>query len=148
MSVHRTILPGETELQRWSLLTLTTHRVVFSSDGSSATSTSILLRSLEWTRLGRSHQPLLLVIAVLLLVGSLAILAGGGREPAIATGPLLGGLLLLALYFGGRKTTLILAAGEGRIEVVLGGDAKSGDAARAFVNAVEHAALRAQTQGL
>lgn len=148
MSVHRTILPGETELQRWSLLTLTTHRVVFSSDGSSATSTSILLRSLEWTRLGRSHQPLLLVIAVLLLVGSLAILAGGGREPAIATGPLLGGLLLLALYFGGRKTTLLLAAGEGRIEVVLGGDVKSGDAARAFVNAVEHAALRAQTQGL
>lgn len=148
MSVHRTILPGETELQRWSLLTLTTHRVVFSSDGSSATSTSILLRSLEWTRLGRSHQPVLLVIAVLLLVGSLAILAGGAREPAIATGPLLGAIILFALYFSGRKTTLVLAAGDGRIEVMLGGDVKSRDAARAFVNAVEHAALRAQTQGL
>lgn len=147
MSVHRTTLPGETELQRWSLLSLTTHRVVFSSDGSSATSTSILLRSLEWTRLGRSHQPVLLVIAVLLLVGSLAILASA-REPAVATGPLLGAVVLFALYFGGRKTTLVLAAGDGRIEVMLGGDVKSRDAARAFVNAVEHAALRAQTQGL
>lgn len=135
----RTLLPGETELQRWSQLALTSHRLINSVEGSNGSSTSVLLRALEWSTIGRSHQPLWLVVAVLVLLASLGVLR---VNTELGMAGIVAAALALVGYLGSRRTTMIFAAGEGRISVVLGGDAKSRDNARIFANAVDHAALR------
>ena len=109
-------------------------------DGSIAWSTSLLLRDLEWSRIGRSHQPLL---AVLGGIAGVFAFVGLTIDPRYAVIPALAALLLLFSYARSRRTTMLFAAGDGRIEVVLSGDSQSRENARVFANAVEHAALRA-----
>jgi len=138
--MERTILPGETELQRSNQLLLTSHRLSLNVNGSSSWSTSILLRDLEWSRIGRSHRPLLAVLAGFAGIVALVALT---EEPAYSLLPMIAAVILLVSYYGSRRTTMLFAAGDGRIEIMLAGDAKSRENARIFANAVEHAALRA-----
>ena len=139
MSMQRTTLPGETELQRSNQLLLTSHRLSLSIGGANSWSTSILLRNLEWSRIGRSHQP------VLAILGGLAVFVaifGFFMKPSYAVVPAIAAVLFFIFYASSRRTTMLFAAGDGRIEVVLSGDAKSRENARIFANAVEHAALQ------
>lgn len=136
----RTLLPGELELQRWGGLVLTTHRLMLISVGSTSSVASLLLRDVEWTRIGRTHQPILLVMVILAALAGL-LLWSSSAELAMACG--VAALIAALIYISGRRATMIFAAGEGRIEIALKGDKKSWEGAGIFANAVEHAALRA-----
>jgi len=135
----RTLLPGELELQRWGGLVLTTHRLMLISVGSTSSVMSLLLRDVGWSRIGRTHQPALIVVAILAGLAGL-FLSSHSAELALACG--VAALIAVFVYLRGRGATMLFAAGEGRIEIGLKGDKKSWEGAGIFANAVEHAALR------
>lgn len=139
--MKRRLFAHERELQSWRSLTLTTHRVIHLEmwpgfDGS----TSILLPHIQWTRIARSHQPLLVALAGLLVVLCLLALAQGASE--------LGGILLVVAvalgiaYLSTRRAVLVLASGGGRIELPVEPSERGRQQARDFLDAIEDAAGR------
>jgi hypothetical protein len=107
--------------------------------GSTSSLTSLLLRDLNWTRIGRTHQPLLLVMAAIAAV--LGLVLRDTSTPFVFVCFAVA-LVTVVLYVAGRRATMVFAAVEGKIAISLHGDAKSWESAGIFANAVEHAALR------
>jgi hypothetical protein len=144
--MKRRLFAHERELQSWRSLTLTTHRVIhLEMLHGFECSTSILLPHLHWTRLARSHRPLLLVFAGLLVLLCMLALGQGSKEAA-------GFLFLMAgvvglLYLGSRRASLVLASGEGRIELPVDASDRARQQARDFLDAIEDAAGRASPLG-
>ena len=140
--MKRRLFAHERELQSWRSLTLTTHRVIHLEmwpgfDGS----TSIPLQHIQWTRVARSHQPLLVVLAALLVALCMLALAQGAKE--------IGGLLLVVAcvrgiaYLSTRRAKLVVASGGGRIELPVEPSERGRQQARDFLDAIEDAAGRA-----
>jgi len=144
--MKRRLFAHERELQSWRSLTLTTHRIIhLEAWHGFEGSTSILLPHLQWTRIARSHQPLYLVLAGLLALGCVYALgqgseAVGGSLFAVAA-------VLALLYLGSRRASLVLASGDGRIELPIGTDAVARQQARDFLDAIEDAAGRSGPLG-
>ena len=108
--MKRRLFAHERELQSWRSLTLTTHRVIhFDARHGLDGSTSIPLPHIQWTRIARSHQPRLVILAGLLAVACLLALWQGAGD--------MGGILLAlagaagVAYLSTRRAVLVLASG-------------------------------------
>jgi hypothetical protein len=137
--MKRRLFVHERELQSWRSLTLTSHRVIhLDVRHGFACSTSIPLAHVQWTRLTRSHRPVLLVLAAILGSSCLFALAQDAKEIgalfcliAIVTG---------IAYLSTRQAIFMLASGGGRIELPIGANEKVRQQARDFLDAIEQAA--------
>lgn len=139
--MKRRLFAHERELQSWRSLTLTTQRVIHRAVRHGfESSTSIPLQHVQWTRIARSHQPSLIILAGLLAALCIYALGEGSKE-AGAILLVLAGVLAIA-YLRTRHVVLELASGGGRIELVIDADEPSRQQARDFVDAVEDAAGR------
>ncbi len=140
--MQRRLFSGEQEIQSWKTLTVTTHRVIFwASVGGEQSSTSLMLMKIEWTRIARTHQPLLLLLALLFLVGGLLFSQFSMNALIVLFGA---SIITMLAYLGSRKIALQIGAGDGRIEVVLGSAQALRDAARDFLDIVDSVAAAAQ----
>lgn len=144
--MKRRLFAHERELQSWRSLTLTTHRVIhLEAWHGFEGSTSILLPHIQWTRIARSHRPSLLILAGFLVLLCMLAMRGGADE--------VGGILFLGAavaglaYLGSRRASLVLASGDGRIELPVDSSDDGRRRAREFVDAVEDAAGRAGSLG-
>jgi len=119
----------------WMDVTLTTHRIwQVVRDGSSSAMVSFPVEAVQWTKLGRSHLPYLLWIALLVaLLGIVAL-----EHDRTVTYWLFGVvLLLLLLYATSRRLILSIGAGHGEILVHVVGEGASVEAALEFIHQVE-----------
>ncbi len=140
--MQRRLFSGEQEIQSWKTLTVTTHRVIlWASVGGEQSSTSLMLMKIEWTRIARTHQPLLLLLALLFLVGGLLFSQFAMNALIVLFGA---AIITMLAYLGSRKIALQIGAGDGRIEVVLGSAQALRDSARDFLDIVDSAAAAAQ----
>lgn len=144
--MKRRLFAHERELRSWRSLTLTTHRIIhLESWLGFEGSTSILLSHLQWTRIARSSRPLYLVIAgALVLMG---IYARGARQEEVAVAAFVAAAVMGLVYLGTRRGMLVLAAGDGRIELPVGPSEQGRQQARDFLDSVEDAAGRHGTLG-
>jgi hypothetical protein len=139
--MKRRLFAHERELRSWRSLTLTTHRVIHLEMWHGfECSTSILLPHLQWTRIARSHRPNLLILAGLLVLLSMLAFGQGSKE--------LGGILLVVagvvglVYLSTRRASLVLASGDGRVELLVAPSEQDRQQARDFLDAIEDAAGR------
>lgn len=139
--MKRRLFAHERELQSWRSLTLTTHRVIhLQSWHGFDCSTAIPLQHIQWTRISRTHSPLLMILVGMLAVLCMLALVQGAEE--------VGGILLLAaavtgiVYLSTRRAVLVLASGGGRIEVPVEPSERGRQHARDFLDAIEDAAGR------
>ena len=139
--MKRRLFAHERELQSWRSLTLTTHRVIhFDARHGLDGSTSIPLPHIQWTRIARSHQPRLVILAGLLAVACLLALWQGAGD--------MGGILLAlagaagVAYLSTRRAVLVLASGGGRIELLVDPSEEGRRQARDFLDTIEDVAGR------
>ena len=133
--MNRKLLRGEYPVATWMDVTLTTHRVwQVVRDGSTSAMVSFPVEAVQWTKLGRSHLPYLLWIALLVaLLGIVAL-----EHDRTVTYWLFGVvLLLLLLYATSRRLILSIGAGHGEIVVHVAGEGASVEAALEFIHQVE-----------
>jgi len=133
--MNRKLLRGEYPVATWMDVTLTTHRIwQVVRDGSSSAMVSFPVEAVQWTKLGRSHLPYLLWIALLVaLLGIVAL-----EHDRTVTYWLFGVvLLLLLLYATSRRLILSIGAGHGEILVHVVGEGASVEAALEFIHQVE-----------
>ena len=131
----RKLLRGEIPITSWMGVTLTTHRVwQVVQQGQSTAMISIPLDALQWSKLGRSHLPYLLWLALLVaLLGVVAL-----EHDRTVTYWLFGVVLLLLLLYGtSRRLVLSLGAGSGEILVQVSGESASVESALDFIQQVE-----------
>lgn len=137
--MKRRLFTDEHELQSWSSLTLTTHRIIqhISQHGFDA-STSILLDHVQWTRISRVHKPLLPIVGGgLLVLGAIASFEERGSAAPVL---FVAAIVVLVIYQATRRATMTVASGSGRIELALQPTEHSRQLARDFLDAVESAA--------
>lgn len=140
--MQRRLFSGEQEVTSWKTLTVTTHRVIFlAAAGSEQSSTSLMLMKVEWTRIARTHQPLLLLLALLFLVFGLLFSQFSINALIVLFGS---AVVTLLAYLASRKVALQIGAGAGRIEVVLDGSQALRNSARDFLDIVDSVAAAAQ----
>jgi hypothetical protein len=139
--MKRRLFAHERELRSWRSLTLTTHRVIHLEMWHGfECSTSILLPHLQWTRIARSHQPTLLILVGLLVLLCAFAIGEGSKE--------VGGVLLVVagvvglVYLSTRRASLVLASGDGRIDLPVEPSEQGRQHARDFLDAIEDAAGR------
>lgn len=145
--MKRRLFVHERELQSWRSLTLTSHRVIhLDARQGFECSTSIPLVHVQWTRIERSHRPVLLLLAALL--GALCLLAYRERAQDVAAVFFLVGVVLALGYLSTRQAVLLLASGGGRIELPIDPNDKARQQARDFLDAVEEAAGQTTTSWL
>lgn len=140
--MKRRLFSDEEELQSWSGLTLTTHRIIHhvAQHGFDA-STSMLLEHVQWTRVSRVHQPLLPILSGgMIVLGGLSLAFSKGLAPIL----FIVGVVILLIYQATRRAALIVAAGGGRIEFAFQPSERSRQLARDFLDVVESAASRAR----
>jgi len=139
--MKRRLFAHERELQSWRSLTLTTHRVIYldARHGLEGT-TSIPLPHIQWTRIARSHQPRLVLLAGLLALACL-LAFGRGAEDVAGILFVLAGVAGLA-YLSTRRAVLVLASGGGRIELLVDPSEHGRQQARDFLDAIEDVAGR------
>ena len=133
--MNRKLLRGEYPVATWMDVTLTTHRVwQVVRDGSASAMVSFPVEAVQWTKLGRSHLPYLLWMALLIaLLGIVAL-----EHDRTVTYWLFGVvLLLLLLYATSRRLILSIGAGHGEIVVHVAGEGASVEAALEFIHQVE-----------
>lgn len=140
--MKRRLFADEKELQSWSGLTLTTHRVIhYVSQHGLDASTSMLLEHVQWTRISRVHHPLLSILGGgVIVLGVMSLVLSDRAAPVL----LILGLVILLIYLVTRRTTLIVASGEGRIELPFQPSEHSRQHARDFLDVVESAAGQAR----
>lgn len=144
--MKRRLFAHERELRSWRSLTLTTHRIIhLESWLGFEGSTSILLSHLQWTRIARSSRPLYLVIAGLLVL--LGVYARGGRVEELAVFSFVAAAVMGLLYLGTRRGVLVVASGDGRIELPIDPSEQGRQQARDFLDTIEDAAGRHSTLG-
>ena len=133
--MNRKLLRGEYPVATWMDVTLTTHRVwQVIRDGSSAAIISFPVDAVQWTKLGRSHLPYLLWLALLVAVLGIVALEHDRTVTYWLFGVV---LLLLLLYATSRRLFVSIGAGEGEIVVQVAGEGASVDAALEFIHQVE-----------
>ena len=133
--MNRKLLRGEYPVATWMDVTLTTHRIwQVVRDGSTSAMVSFPVEAVQWTKLGRSHLPYLLWMALLVaLLGIVAL-----EHDRTVTYWLFGVvLLLLLLYATSRRLILSIGAGHGEILVHVVGEGASVEAALEFIHQVE-----------
>ena len=133
--MNRKLLRGEYPVATWMDVTLTTHRVwQVIRQGSSAAMVSFPVDAVQWVKLGRSHLPYLLWLALLVAVLGVVALEHDRTITYWLFGVV---LLLLLLYATSRRLVLAIGAGEGEIVVQVAGEGASVDAALEFIHQVE-----------
>jgi len=133
--MNRKLLRGEYPVATWMDVTLTTHRIwQVVRDGSTSAMVSFPVEAVQWTKLGRSHLPYLLWMALLVaLLGIVAL-----EHDRTVTYWLFGVVfLLLLLYATSRRLILSIGAGHGEILVHVAGEGASVEAALEFIHQVE-----------
>ncbi len=133
--MNRKLLRGEYPVATWMDVTLTTHRVwQVIRQGSSSAMVSFPVDSVQWARLGRSHLPYLLWMALLVAVLGVVAL----EHDRTVTYWLFGVVLLLLLLYGtSRRLIVSIGAGAGEIVVQVVGEGASVEAALEFIHQVE-----------
>lgn len=141
---NQPFLQGEMVVMNWGTLTVTTHRVMFSTEGGGVTHfTSLCADRIDGVAFRRQHHPWLLAAAgFFVLLAMLAVTALDA--PPLAAVSVLAAMCSAVAYIAGRKVAVLITAGASRIEVNVDGGAAQADAARALLLAVEDTALRAR----
>lgn len=133
--MNRKLLRGEYPVATWMDVTLTTHRIwQVIRQGSNSAMVSFPVDAVQYARLGRSHLPYLLWMALLVaLLGIVAL-----EHDRTITYWLFGVVLLLLLLYGtSRRLILAIGAGSGEILVQVTGEGASIEAALEFIQQVE-----------
>ena len=133
--MNRKLLRGEYPVATWMDVTLTTHRIwQVIREGSASSIVSFPVEAVQWAKLGRSHLPYLLWLALLVaLLGIVAL-----EHDRTVTYWLFGVvLLLLLLYATSRRLILSIGSGDAEIVVQVAGEGASVDAALEFIHQVE-----------
>lgn len=139
--MKRRLFAHERELQSWRSLTLTTQRVIHRAARQGfESSTSIPLQHIQWTRIARTHQPRLIVLAGLLAALGMYAFGEGSKEIGMILLVVAG--MVALVYLGTRHAVLELASGGGRIELVIDSSEQARQQARDFLDAIEDAAGR------
>ena len=133
--MNRKLLRGEYPVATWMGVTLTTHRIwQVVREGSTSAMVSFPVESVQWTRLGRSHLPYLLWLALTVAVLGVVALEHDRTVTYWLFGVV---LLLLLLYATSRRLMLSVGAGHGEIIVQVAGEGASVEAALEFIHQVE-----------
>jgi hypothetical protein len=154
---NRARLPGESTITQWAfsveatsgLLVLSNYRVWLESEGpGSYAMTSLALDEVQWGGLVRVHNPLLLVVAAVVLFVGLSA-AAQADTPNVAVAGSFGALLVCVVlgvaYLRSRRVELHLGSGAGLITTRVPGGGR--DDAQRFISTVEQAALQARARG-
>lgn len=137
--MKRRLFVHEREIQSWRSLTLTSHRVIhLDVRHGFECSTSIPLAHVQWTRIERSHRPVLLTASA--VFGVLCLLATRQGAQDVALLLFLVGVVAALGYLSTRQAVLLLASGGGRIELPIAANDKARQQARDFLDAIEEAA--------
>lgn len=133
--MNRKLLRGEYPVATWMGVTLTTHRIwQVVREGSTSAMVSFPVESVQWARLGRSHLPYLLWMALIVAVLGVVALEHDRTVTYWLFGVV---LLLLLLYATSRRLMLSIGAGHGEIVVQVAGEGASVEAALEFIHQVE-----------
>ena len=135
---------GETIVEQWGTLVLTTHRIRSQGENSF---TSIPLRKVEWVALHKKSYPVILVLAVLLAVSGFYIGINGNTNAFFGGG--FSGLFLLLVFMATRRVSATIGAGVAQVSQLVSGPTrvlgwaggKDVDKAVSFLAAVERQAL-------
>jgi hypothetical protein len=134
MTVNRKQFPSEHLVTTWSLLILTTHRVVLQEDA------TVLAHKITGTRISRSDDLALLVIAVIVaVVGYVADQNIRGVQHLLVLAVVIAAIFV-GLYFLRRQTIVEIFCDDGRILKCTITGAAELEHARRFVDAVERIA--------